>query len=106
MPKAAPLHLLTAIEIHRALQSLSRVLFMTTEALARSILGVLNEAQITYRIINLAWSNHSRSTPFFTSNVFPMRVGHPSEWATFPHQHACAATTRNVSTTESAQDLY
>jgi hypothetical protein len=40
---------------------------MTTEALARSILGVLNEAQITYRIINLAWSNHSRSTPFFTS---------------------------------------
>jgi hypothetical protein len=25
-----------------------------------------------------------------------MRVGHPSEWATFPHQHACAATPRNT----------
>jgi hypothetical protein len=39
-------------------------------------------------------------------NVFPMRVGHPSESATFPHQHACAATTCNVSTTERAQYLY
>jgi hypothetical protein len=64
MPKAAPLHLLTAIEIHRALQSLSRVLFMTTEALARSILGVLNEAQITYRIITLRGRTIADPPPF------------------------------------------
>jgi hypothetical protein len=30
------------------------------------------------------------------TNVFPMRPGHPSESATFPHQHACAATLRNT----------
>jgi hypothetical protein len=27
---------------------------------------------------------------------FPMRVGHASESATLPHQHACAATPRNT----------
>jgi hypothetical protein len=35
---------------------------------------------------------------FSNVNVFPMRVGHPSESATFPHQHACAAMLRITTT--------
>jgi transposase InsO family protein len=95
----------TIIESTRTLLFTSRVpLYLWGEAINTAVYlyNIVPHSAIQGRIpYNLVYKNTK-----INYNVFPMRVGYLSESATFPYQHACAATTRNILTTERAQDLY
>jgi hypothetical protein len=80
------------------------------------VIGNNSNISSAYRRLSLNLISVSRSLSFrsliekykiaIITNVVHQRAGHPTEWASKPHQSAFATTTRNVATTQSSQNLY